>query len=249
MRRYFLRIASVAAALFLLVGWWMMSTPDSVEMISVTTNSKEQKEIKLPDNSTVWLNENTSLIYPKTFDKSIRKVILTGNAVFEVTHNPQHRFLVESDDISIKVLGTKFNVISNDNFGNSYVHVINGKVQVKNDKVIENQLIIAKDMSVLYNAKTDQLAHTSDYDLNQLFWMNNTLEFRNVTLKKVFEDIQKYYEIDIKIKNTELLSCSVNGKFKDKTVDEILDSIQPIYDFEITKTNSTTYKITKGQCK
>jgi len=245
-RRRFLRIASAAAIALLLIDFWGISN-NSVDQISISTLANEQRQVSLPDQSIVWLNENSTLTYPQSFEDLSRAVKLSGDAVFEVTHDKKHPFIVHSENLAVKVLGTKFNVITHREAA-SFVHVINGKVQVTNVANPDNQIIITKDQSVAFDAQTDQLALTEAYDSNQLFWMNKTLTFSNSTLKALFEALQKYYAIDLQIQNSDLLNCAINGQFKDQTVDEILATIQPIYNFEIQKTNPTIYKITKGTC-
>lgn len=243
-----LRAASIAAvgALLLTAGLWFMQSP---ELIEVSTAFNEQKEIQLPDNSTVWLNQNSILSYPKNFEGSKRDVELVGNAVFEVTHNNEKPFVVSSEDIAVKVLGTKFNVNTNNKNGNSTVHVVNGKVQVSNVHDVGNVEIITKGMSIEFDDKAEQLSLTNEYNLNELFWMNKTLNFENIVLGDMFDELEKYYDTDIEIADSTLLTCTVNGMFKEKTVTEILESIQPIYKFELEQITSTNFKISKGKCE
>ena len=247
-RRRFLQIASAAAAAMALffIGFWGL-TNNSVEQMIVKTSNEEQLKISLPDQSIVWLNENSILSYPKSFKENYREVKLTGDAVFEVVHDKTHPFIVNSEELSVKVLGTKFNVNTSQEDA-ILVHVINGKVQVENTINPKNSFIITKDQSVTYDSKIQKLALSESFDNNQLFWSTNTLTFSNSTLEKLFEDLRQHYDVDIQIQNTDFLSCFVNGKFKDNTVDEILESIQPIYNFKMQKNNSSVYKITEGKC-
>ena len=101
------------------------------ELLHIATTNNETKQITLPDESIVWLNENTSLSYPKKFKRSERTVQLSGDAVFEVVSNPEQPFMVQSEALAVKVLGTKFNVKVRKEITPS-VHVLHGKVEVNN---------------------------------------------------------------------------------------------------------------------
>ena len=80
-------------------------------MASVTAPRGAVVRYELPDNSTVWLNSGSTLIYPTRFDRKTRRVQLDGEAYFEVQANPEKPFYVgASDGLSVKVYGTKFNV-------------------------------------------------------------------------------------------------------------------------------------------
>jgi len=96
----------------------------------VHTGRAEVRKILLPDSSELWLNANTTLQYAADFP-SHRKVHLDGEALFEVTHRPDHPFIVEtSDGLRTEVLGTRFDIKSYAQSLSSEVTVINGRIKV-----------------------------------------------------------------------------------------------------------------------
>jgi len=195
-----------------MAGSWFLQSPD---LMIIATSSDQQKEVMLPDGSMVWLNENSELKYPTSFNTNLREIELSGDAVFEVTHNADQAFVVQSDDLSVKVLGTRFNVNTIEE--NATVYVINGKVQVSNAHQPSDLEIITKGMSVEYNSTKGQLKRTKNFDPNQLYWMNKTLSFNNKPLENVFAVLESQFDVDIEVQNPDLISCIVNGEFIDKT--------------------------------
>ena len=108
--------ASIAAIIAVsgLSAWYVLSN-QSREQITVSTGAGETLALVLPDSSKVWLNENTVLAYPEAFDGDKRELHLNGEAYFEVTKNKHKPFRVNSKNMSVQVLGTKFNFKSLDN--------------------------------------------------------------------------------------------------------------------------------------
>ena len=96
----------------------------------VSTKPGSRTQIQLPDGSVVRLNSSSSLTYDKNFGKNIREVSLTGEAFFDVTKDSSHPFIIHTNVIDIKVLGTAFNVKSYPNDANTETSLIRGKVEV-----------------------------------------------------------------------------------------------------------------------
>ncbi len=250
-KRRFTRIAAVAAsvaALFLLGLFWLVS-PTNSELLVIRTAENEQKKFTLPDESTVWLNENSELYYPEIFPKNNRAVTMKGDIVFEVTPNKQKPFIVKSDLLAVQVLGTKFNVITS-NFEDlkSYVHVLHGKVKVQRADLSGNQIILEKGKSASLSEK-DMLTLSEEFSANRLFWLNQKMAFDRRPLNAVFSDLEYVFKVKLEIENPKILDCPFSGKFDDSvTVEELLEMMTTIFGIEIEKIDAAHYKIKKGNC-
>ena len=119
-RRIALTCAS-AAAMLIFVPWITLKLNDRIadkqaavtespKLCEVSTHNGEIREIILPDNSRITLNAGSVLIYPEKFSSTERTVFLSGEAIFEVTHNETLPFMVNTADLTIQVHGTTFNV-------------------------------------------------------------------------------------------------------------------------------------------
>ena len=101
-----------------------------VEMTECYVGNGEKQMITLDDSTSVILNSGSLLIYPKEFQGSRREVYLTGEAIFDVSKDVEHPFIVKTPDFSVKVHGTLFNVSSYPDAENSYATLKEGSVSV-----------------------------------------------------------------------------------------------------------------------
>lgn len=248
LRKRLLKYVAAASVLILMGLMTWVNLFQAEEMVLVATLDNETKEIKLPDNSIVWLNENSTFSYPKTFANSARKVNMEGDVIFEVTHSPQQPFVVSTQDLAVTVLGTKFN-INTANRANQIatVHVINGKVQVQKKDNPAEKVLLTKGMTA--QLAQNQLATTNAFSNNQLFWYHQTLAFEQTHLKTVLQTLNQTYNTTIKLTNQSLLTCTFSGTFKAQTLPEILETLQLIYGFEIKNIDSTTPQLNNGKCQ
>ena len=113
---YLTQMAQVAAVLLIpllsIVASYLyiQSNEEHTELVEYYVPRGEQKQITLPDGTTAYLNSGTLLVYPQKFTGDIRSVYLIGEANFDVKKDKQHPFIVKTNHLKVKVLGTKFNV-------------------------------------------------------------------------------------------------------------------------------------------
>jgi ferric-dicitrate binding protein FerR (iron transport regulator) len=104
------RIAAVLVPLFILAGGYLYYQSTRNDLIEVSVAYGEQKHLFLPDSSEIWVNEGSTIKYPKEFTGKQRLVQLNGEACFSVRKDESQPFIVSTEKLSVKVLGTKFNV-------------------------------------------------------------------------------------------------------------------------------------------
>jgi ferric-dicitrate binding protein FerR (iron transport regulator) len=134
--RRLLRYAAVVAVLCILggVGGYIYHhIGGKSDMVIASADSSIVKEIVLPDGTCVWLNRLATLTYPRHFDSAERHVELKGEAYFEVTKNPHQPFIVNSEAMSVRVLGTRFNFNTNGAEHTTEVSLLEGSVQVRKE--------------------------------------------------------------------------------------------------------------------
>ena len=102
----------------------------SPTMVFVSALRGQQKTLILPDGSTVWLNAASTLAYPVDMTDGARTVELSGEAFFDVAARPSHPFLVRAREMSIAVLGTRFNVRNYPEEIRSQAMVVSGAIRV-----------------------------------------------------------------------------------------------------------------------
>jgi transmembrane sensor len=130
----------------------------------VSTKYGSRTNLLLPDGTQVWLNSGSKLSYDKTYGNNIREVALSGEAYFDVVRNPAHPFVIHTNSIDIRVLGTAFNVKSFPGEKNTETSLIRGSIEVtiKNrpsEKIILNpneKLVTANEELVKEMVRTDE---------------------------------------------------------------------------------------------
>jgi len=238
----------IAASLLLLVGFaglMYLNLGSSNDYESFVTTD-ERMEYTLPDNSIVWLEQNTTLQYKKDFNRS-RSLKLDGIATFEVTHNPEKPFVITTQSVDVTVLGTKFVVGAQGNNDN-YVDVINGRVRVQNTKVRSDSLILTKGMKALVDSD-NSLSFSDEVNSNNMFWATKQLSYNNESLVQVFEDLQTNFDVSLDYANADFEGCVFQGSFTDKSLDQILSSLKLIYDIDVKETTDNNFRLKGKPCK
>ncbi|NWJ50313.1 MAG: FecR family protein [Bacteroidetes bacterium] len=130
-------VAAVAIPLLLVGfsgGWFwkekaQFNTADSAYTVIISPKG-QRTQIILPDNSKVWLNSNTTIKYPSTFNQKNRTVYIDGEAYFDVTHNQAKPFIVNTSLFNIKVYGTSFNVCAYKGDNTIETTLVKGKISI-----------------------------------------------------------------------------------------------------------------------
>lgn len=148
-------------------------------------------KIQLPDGSWVWINSLSSLQFPIEFTANERKVFLQGEAFFEVVHDDNKPFIVESGDTKIQVLGTSFNI-------NAYGESINttlakGSVSVDNGKTA----VVLKPGEMARSAEEEIKREKVDLDY-VLAWVNNEFVFKNDNIIVIASQLSRWYGVHVR---------------------------------------------------
>ena len=152
----------------------------------------------LSDGTRVWLNSLSTLKYPVKFSGEERIVELTGEAYFEVAHDPEHRFVVKNRDYDIRVLGTCFNISCYDDDDELVTTLVKGNVEITNIKgapdkefnlLVNDQLIFNRLNRSIKIQKVDAKAYSS--------WTEGSFIFENESLEKIFHKLERWYNINV----------------------------------------------------
>lgn len=182
-----------------------------------------QKSVELSDGTLVSLNGNSSLDYPKTFKGKTRIVKLMGEAYFDVKPDKVHPFIIETDQVRIKVLGTSFNVRTNNQNGDVEVLVNSGKVQFQDLKNPNQSLILEKgDFASL---KDQQINIHPITDVNYLSWQSKMLQFNQTPLNEVIQTLNRTYAVQIELENNSMDQMLLTSKYNQLDVDALLKAM------------------------
>ena len=152
-------------------------------------------EMTLADGSRVWLNAGSSVTFPISFIGNERKVSITGEAYFEVTHDKARPFYVSSGDVQVKVLGTHFNVNAYDDEDALKVTLLEGSVRVSNNN---NAVTIKPGQQASSIHHSSFIIHNSP-DLDAVMaWKNGLFAFSHDNIQTVMRQLAKWYDLEVK---------------------------------------------------
>lgn len=202
------------------------------QWVEVSTETGQKSKVALPDGTLVWLNAETVLKYHP--DPKGRKVSLTGEAYFEVSHDEDHPFIVEAGHLSVQVLGTKFNVSHYAGSEITEASLISGKISLLAET--GQPLALEPGEKAVYNAATDKLTKTAESNVqNEILWRQGILVFRNEVFMEMIRKLERYYGVTFVYDTQSFENIHYTGTINNLTINRVLDFINltiPI-DYEI----------------
>lgn len=225
---------SRVAVVFVLIlaGWGLFrkqSKPGNKTWIVFAAAKGERRTMMLPDSSKVLLNAGSQVAFQTDFAGNERCVKLTGEAYFEVKHDPRKPFIVLSDVVRTTVLGTAFNVKAYPEDKSIDITVINGKVKVAQTGKDEKQLtpvILTKGMHVGYQTR-DTLFRVSKVDAAAMVgWKDNKLVFEEATLEEICNTLARNYNVKFTTITPVVWQHKYSLTFDQLTLDESLDQLR-----------------------
>lgn len=150
-------------------------------------------QVILPDNSKVWLNNESRIKFPVQFSKTERKVEINGEVYFEVAPNKNKPFRVVSKEQTVEVLGTHFNVNSYADEFNTKTSLLEGSVRVTNSKKL-SKIIKPGQQAITTNANME----ITNIDIDQVVaWKNGDFVFEGTSLETIMRQISRWYDIEV----------------------------------------------------
>lgn len=225
-------LAIMLGAYHFIFSEWLIPT-EAPNYQTIFTPEGQRAELTLSDGTKVWLNAKSTLIFPDKFSGEERSVKLVGEAYFDVTHNENKQFVVETQDYKVKVLGTEFNVRSYPNLGLFETSLIEGSVKISSIEDIDQLTMSPGD--IIYSEK-GSLTRTSMEDYDMLAWKDGVLSFKDIQLKEILDKLSLYYDVEFTIKNKSVLEDRYTGKFWIKDgVEQVLRVLHMYNKFSYTK--------------
>jgi len=181
-------------------------------------------QFSLPDGTTGWLNSNSSVKYNGNFNTH-RQVTLNGEAFFDVFKDKKRPFVVNTKEVNVTVLGTRFNIASYENENNVEVVLEEGKL-VFNNKEMKSSCTMNPNDLVVYN-KTQKYFSTEVVQPNKyLSWTEGKLVFRNDPLDVIARRLERWYNIDVEVNGGVDKDLRLRATFIDESLEEVLDLLK-----------------------
>jgi ferric-dicitrate binding protein FerR (iron transport regulator) len=244
-----------------------LAEESSLNIITVSYGSKSK--VTLPDGSVVNLNSGSTLQYPAKFSNTSRNVFIEGEAFFNVRRDAKHPFYVKTKDITIKVLGTKFNVKAYSDEKKVETTLVSGSVEIyssNSDISKKNRLITlqpnqqvtietesgnSKLSDKRNNKELKQKESIKPINLNKqvdlssiIAWTDNRLVFRDETFAELSRRLERWYDVEIDIKDPDLRNVLFSGVFVKETIEQALSALTLAtpFRYQMNKNQITIYK-------
>jgi len=235
----FIRYAAVILIIFGL-SWWTIKTitkPDEVDRIAdillqyneIVVPYGSKTKIILPDSSTVWLNSGAQLKYPVVFNENQRQVYLQGEGFFEVIADSRHPFIVSSNGMSIKALGTKFNVMANADDFLIETTLVEGVVDIiwsKNETDKQSDISLKPGQKLTLRKENEQYQFENIQETGvSVDWMENRLVFEKERFEDMKIKLERWYGVVIELKDREIWEYRITGTFEKQTLEQAMEAL------------------------
>ena len=234
----------IAAASFLILIsisslWYYSNQSRLIANVETRTPFGVRSRITLSDGTTVYLNSGSSLSYPVRFTQGKRKVVLKGEAYFEVTKDPKHPFVVNADNLDIRVLGTHFDVKAYADDNKVVTTLLEGAVDITGIPGADQQknYVLAPNQQAVYikDTKSMNVHKVEDASLYAI-WKDGQLYFDNERFADITKKLERAFNMKIRISSDKLKNELFSGQF---------DSNENIYKilYIMKRHRDFTYKI------
>ncbi|MCC9019729.1 FecR family protein [Flavobacterium lipolyticum] len=235
---------AVAASLLFVVSLSCFLYLSSLKTITrqYATRAGEHAKIVLSDGTQIWLNAGSHVKYPVTFKGDTREIYLTGEAFFDVAKDKKHPFIIHTDKMDTKVLGTSFNVQAYPDQTTQEVSVLTGRVNVKST-VTEENVYVTPGQKVVFKSHSNKLQTFKDIPMNSIsLWRKHIIVFEDAPLPEVIATINRNYNVTVQIANKNLNNLKISAYFKELPAGQVVALVCNIINADY-KIESGTYVI------
>jgi ferric-dicitrate binding protein FerR (iron transport regulator) len=229
------------ASLYLMMPAEQLPEPQS---ITQTTQNGQKSSFYLPDGTKVYLNSGSKITYLSDFRRN-RSLSLIGEAFFEVVHDPEHPFQVESGALTTTVLGTTFNVSAYQEQADIIVSVSSGSVKVATENETE---LINPGQEAIYHNSGSRLKLQSVNPKQSSAWKNGVIIINGQDLDQVFLLLERWYGVDLQWNLPENSHCDLKLTFDNLALVQVLDQLKMITDIDYEIFNQKTIRINGTGC-
>lgn len=228
------RVAAIIIALLTISGGYLYYQSTQSRMIEIHVAHGEEKHLFLSDSSEIWINAGSTIKYPKEFKGDKRIVQLDGEAYFSVRRDETKPFIVNTEKLSVNVLGTKFNVKAYSYEEQITTSLTSGKVEVK---IGRQSQILKPNEQLNFDKKTSRINVIEIQSNETDAWISGQLIFTNNSLPVILQTLERKFDVSFDISS---LNLSTNKKYtvkfnKRENLEEILTVLKDVVGFSYQK--------------
>jgi len=198
--------------------------------------------LQLSDGTFVHLNSGTTLKYPVKFiTGENRQVFLDGEAFFDVAKDKNHPFIVNADELNVRVLGTHFNVSNYPEDTATDVVLVEGSVGMYESHTefdAAKNTILKPGFKGSFNKGNAKILTKAVITDIYTSWIDGGLTFRNMTFKNIITKLERRYNVTIINKNEKLANEKFNASFKEESIENVMSYFNDIHGIQYTIKNN-----------
>lgn len=214
------------------------SNPEKLVYNTIKIPYGKKFRLQLSDGTFVHLNSGTTLRYPiKFIAGENRQVFLDGEAFFDVAKDKKHPFIVNADNLNVRVLGTHFNVSNYPEDALTDVVLVEGSVGMYESKEqfdASKNIILKPGFKGSFNKENAKISTKAVLTDIYTSWINGGLTFRNMTFKNIITKLERRYNVTIVNKNEKLANEKFNASFKEESIENVMSYFNDIHGINYT---------------
>lgn len=257
--KFYLSIAAMLVLAFLGTRLFQRANPSALspattaEENNVSTKKGSKSTLQLPDGTKVWLNSGSSLSYGNDFNSNLRQVRLSGEAFFDVAHDSLRPFIIHTETLDLRVLGTAFNLRAYPEDAITETSLVRGSVEVTLHKTPEKKILLKPNEKLIVTQNTttksnsaSQLSakqmpvltltymhrHQQDSTAMEVLWTKNKLAFEGERLSEVALKLERWYGVRVEIEGEDLKNAEYTGVFSDENLSDVLYALHLTGNFQ-----------------
>lgn len=197
---------------------------DRILMQTLHVPAGQRAELTLTDGTKVWLNSLSTFTFPNYFTETSREVYLDGEGYFDVVHDEDKPFNVNTQNHFVKVLGTEFNVLAYSKNSFFETSLLDGSVEVWANENQQNIILTPGNRAYSHN---DQLKTSPIANYDYFLWKKGIISFDNERVEDILKKLELYYDIRIENRNKQIMDMRYTGKFRTKDgIEHVLNVLQ-----------------------
>lgn len=196
------------------------------EYLTAVAASGDVEHVVLPDGSQVWLNSGSQIRYPKVFDGSVRNVEIKGEGYFEVAKDKKKPFIVESNAMRVKVLGTVFNIRTDTIRHIAEVSLVSGSVEATSLNT-PGQVVLEPGQKARLDYKSGRMT-VDDVDARiDAVWHDGMIPFDNADIHDIVRTLERLYGVQIVVGHDIDCNRTYSGQIiRKQSIDEVLSLLR-----------------------
>lgn len=225
--KYAAVVAAIVAVGFFSYKGGQSQIESAMGDIVIEAPQGSRTQMMLPDGTKVWLNAGSKISYSQGFSLVNRLVKLVGEGYFEVARNEQLPFSVASDNVAVKVLGTKFNFRDYPTDAEATVSLKEGSVAMNSPMHPADEQLLKPGQRATVDKQTGKI-RVEEYEVaNATRWTSGQLIFDGEPLQEIVKTLERSYNVKITIADSSLLTLRFHGDFmrQEQTISEVLDAL------------------------